>query len=179
MGKQGYVTFVKENKKNDVFLKSYTLNKELKKGSEVACDFNMMVYDNLPDSLRHMDMEEWNNLMFLLVEEVKEHYMSGVDGSRTPLSKDIKVIDVIDKDKVFDEILNSISIHTDQSFTKYVKGIKLTIEQRAKVLNTIVEKIKIGNEPLLASFAYYQYQDKDAYYKLRDNKEIIPIIKKK
>lgn len=178
MGKQGYVTFVKENKKDDIFLKNYTLNKDLKEGSEVACDFNMMIYDDIPESLRHMDMEEWNNLMFLYVEEIKEHYMNGVDGNRMPLSKDIKVLEVLDHDTIFNKLLNSISLYGDQTFAKYVKGIKLGIEERAKVLDTIVEKIKIGNGLFLATFAYYQYQDKDAYYKLRDNKEIIPIIKK-
>lgn len=180
MKEKGYITFVRENKDNNIFLRKYTYNKEVKVGDEISQLDNVIICDKVYDTLRYMTSEDWDNLIFLNVIINPHQYIdSDYYDNKMPIAKDIKVIDILSKNDVFNLIKKSVPYK--EYFSKYIKGIKLSEDEINILINEILGKINTGINNYLAPIAYYQYEDKDAFKKAIEEvyKPIIKIQKNK
>ena len=175
--KKGYLTLIKENKENNVFLNRYTYDKDVKVGDELVFKDGVLVCNNTEDTLRSITSENWNNLQFLYTGIIGDAKSVDSDyyNSDVYYTKKIKVLKILTKEDIFKKIRENVNNNVSYSFSRYIKAIKLSNEENNILINMILANLSGDFNGLLAPIAYYQYKDLDAFKKA-NSKPSKPII---
>ena len=187
---RGYITFIKKNSeenKKDTY--RYVYSKEIRVGDKITIEEivgkenvtprdKMIICKKLADSLRHFNLEDWDNLIFLEVE-TDDYHLSEANfyNYKIPLANSVIIKKIISKEEIYNKILGTtdISIYNVKEFDRFMAGIRLTDKEKEEIIMKIKSKsdVALYNNKLLAGIAFYQDKDEDIYNKLNNNRELV------